>query len=131
MATKSKAAKGKGVMIHIRISNEMHQLLQKATEQNGTSMQTEVVLRLERTFADEDEMMKEIKALNARLDKAETEGKQIDVRLEKAQAEHKQIEAEIAKAKAATAETAEMWTPLPKLGERYNDWVKRIRATKK
>jgi len=90
----------KGPMVHIRLDKDLHKQLQEATERNGTSLQSEIVLRLKKTFADDDQLMTEIRALNARLDKAE-------------------------------AEAAEMWTPLPKLGEQYTDWVKRITATKK
>src|SRR5437773_588041 len=69
MARKSK--KPAKLTLHLRLDAEIHDRLVKAAEENNLSLQKEVIERLEKTFADDDQLRIEIKAHNARLERLE------------------------------------------------------------
>ena len=88
----------------MRLTRDMRRQLAESAAQNSLSLQAEIIRRLDQSLKHEAQMLTDIKAIDAKMD-------EFEARLEKAQ--------------------AEMWTPLPKLGEQYIEWVKRITTTKK
>jgi len=75
MARKAKAPS----KLNVRLDGELRNQLEEAAAKNGTSLQTEIVVRLQRTFADDDQLIREVEEHSTRLVRLEEWRRLVDI----------------------------------------------------